>query len=338
MKKIIALTLSALTVSSVSHAGLFSRRKPQPAPMRIVSVQECSENLYINLSTYESSTDRACSYGATNSEFQDCVIDSVGQLGANSNNREMYSWLVETSGFMCSRSREYAQCVIDLDKQGGLSITNSRNTLDGFEVCKLGEREQIKNCIIDNYQRGSGSSDVIANFCIEQFDPVARARKEAEQRRIEEARRAREIAARAAEQRRQEDLRRQQEQQRIAADQRRAEEQRRLEEQRRQQQQQTQPVPVPTKKPQVNMEPAPLPLPPAKNQDEQKRLDEQRRQQQQKDAQRAEEERKRQEAERNKKAEEDKKKKEQQSSSPSSEPSNPPPTDGGVIVDLPNFN
>ncbi|WP_413943223.1 hypothetical protein [Bdellovibrio sp. HCB-162] len=305
MKKIIALTLSALTFSSVSNAWIIKGNNSQPERQRYVSVEECSASLFQNMSTYESETDAACSFGRTEYEFQRCVITVVREIGDRN---------VQVAGQACAAtgSAEIAQCAADLYFRGGLYIVNRGASSDGARVCANSERYQIKNCIIDQYQNNRQSGEVAARTCIEKYDPVARARREAELRRIEEdKRRQAEEARRAAEQR----AAAQRAAEQRAAEQRaadqRAAEQRRLDEQRRQEEQRRQST---------------------EQQQQQQRTQEQKRQEELRRQQ--EEQRKKDEEARKKKEEEEKKKQQEQQKQPSNPPAN---NGGGVIVDLPAF-
>ncbi len=227
MKKLIlAVAVSTLAVSSVSQAWIIKGQRTTPQPVQsYVTVEDCSESLYINLSTFSSSTDRACSYGRTDLAFQQCTINLANVVGHEN---------VEVAGHACASTRnvEEARCAADLFFKGGTYIVNPAMAADGMRICALPERNQIKNCIIEKYQYRRMSAADAAKVCIEQFDPVAKARKEAELRRIEEERR-RQAEARAEEMRRQEEQRRMNEQRR-QEEMRRQEEQRRSDEKRRQ--------------------------------------------------------------------------------------------------------
>lgn len=231
MKKLImAVAVSTLAMSSVSQAWIIKGKRTTPEPVQsYITVEDCSESLYIRLSTFSSSTDQACSYGRTDLAFQQCTINLANVVGHEN---------VEVAGHACASTRnvEEARCAADLFFKGGTYIVNQAMASDGVRICSLPERNQIKNCIIEKYQSGRVSAADAAKLCIEQFDPVARARKEAELRRIEEERR-RQAEVRAEEIRRQEEQRRTNEQRRMD-EQRRKEEARRQEDLRRQQEEQ----------------------------------------------------------------------------------------------------
>lgn len=222
MKKLfLAIAISTLAVSSVSQAWIIKGKKAAPPPVQsYITVEDCSDSLYINLSTFSSSTDRACSYGRTDLAFQQCTI-SLAKIVGHDN--------VEAAGHACAstRSFEEAKCAVELFFKGGTYIVNPTLSADGVRICARRERNEIKSCIIEKYQYQSVSGIDAAKVCIEQFDPEMKARREAELRRLEEQRRRQAEAARIAE------IRRQEEQNRLN-EQRRIEEQRRLEEKKRQ--------------------------------------------------------------------------------------------------------
>lgn len=144
-----------------------------------VSVDECSESLYINLSIYASAGDSACSHGRTDSDFQNCTIRLTREIGDDH---------VDIAGRACAKMKSYeeAQCATDLYLKGGLYVYNYDLAYDGQRVCSRHESRDIKKCIIDAYQSLKASGQEAAKKCVEKFDPVARARREAEIRRIAE--------------------------------------------------------------------------------------------------------------------------------------------------------
>lgn len=238
MKKVFALTLAALTFSSVSHAWIIKgNNTPSPSQpvSRGISVEDCSDSLYQSLSTFSSSTDAACSYGRTDREFQRCTISIAQEIGHQ---------YVQLAGQACAAARNTAEanCAIDLYFRGGLYVSNNSMSADGVRVCSHVEKDQLKSCVINQYQTRGKSGVDAARICLEQFDPAVKARREAEQKRIEAEKRAAE-AKRQEELRRQEEQRRQQqqaEQKKKDEEARKKEEERKRQEQQ-QQQQQTQP-------------------------------------------------------------------------------------------------
>ncbi|WP_374074870.1 hypothetical protein [Bdellovibrio bacteriovorus] len=347
MNKFVALTLSVVMFSSVSNAWIVQGEKwEQPRPPGYVTVEECSANLYQKLSTYESATDAACSHGRTDREFQKCTIELTKKkfrdvevagffCAKNEARSQVHQCTLSLTNYFFDVARDpnfdyrsyalslcqsslnpsYAGCVIDLYSRGGQEINNASLQTDANRLCRNATNEELNSCIIKAYNNEGKSGSQAARICLEQHDPVAKARREAELRRIEEEKRRRaEAERRAAEQRAAEQraaaqrvaeqrAAEQRTAEQRAAEQRRIEEQRRQEDQRRQGDQRTQ---------------------------EQKRQEELRRQQ--------EEQRRKDEEARKKKEEEEKKKQQEQQQ----QPSNPPApsnggTGGGVIVDLPNF-
>nr|WP_295900547.1 hypothetical protein [uncultured Bdellovibrio sp.] len=349
MNKFVSLTLSVIMFSSVSNARIVKGNGPQPQPQsRYVSVEDCGSSLYNQLSTYRSATDAACSHGRTDYEFQQCAIklsnlrypfagiETAGFFCANNvqDTRTQdctislakyfnsVGWDAPQYGdprlyslSLCrgSLNPSYAQCVITLHSRGGQELQDTSLAIDAHRLCRNGTNQELNNCITDAYYNNGMSGPQAARVCLEKFDPVAKARREAELRRIEEdKRRQAEEARRAAEQR----AAAQRAAEQRAAEQRAAEqravEQRRLDEQRRQEEQRRQSTEQQQQQQQRTQE--------------QKRQEELRRQQ--------EEQRKKDEEARKKKEEEEKKKQQEQQQQPSNPPAN---NGGGVIVDLPAF-
>lgn len=183
MKKILALTLAVLTTSSVSNAWIVRGNGGNPglATSRPLSVEECSDSLYVNLNVFSSLADRACSYGRTDAEFQRCVTSVTPSIGHQN---------VDVAGQACATTRniDEANCALDLFFQGGQYVSNSAMASDGARLCAKTERSQLRSCIIDRYQNRRLSAADAAKVCLEQIDPVAKARREAELRRIAEVR------------------------------------------------------------------------------------------------------------------------------------------------------
>lgn len=195
----VAIALSGISQTSIAKI----------VPADAVSEQTCAENLYIRLGTYMSSTQRACSYGRTDSEFQDCATLVARQFGDD---------YVEVAGQACALSRSLpgASCATELYLRGGLYVSNNSQSADGIRICALPASEEIKKCIVERYQSRQSSGLDAAKVCIEKFDPMVKARKEADLRRLAEQKRI-------EEQRRAEEQRRQFEAQQAAAEARKAE-------------------------------------------------------------------------------------------------------------------
>lgn len=270
MKKLMVLGLAALSFSSISKAWIEGRENSGD-PYLSPQVEECSQNLYINLSTYSSSTDKACSYGRTDRDFQTCAINTTKRFrddsrvvfagflcakGVGATNYRLQDCTMRLTDFFgpqyidynlitCRKvaNPDFGNCVVELYKSGGLNVEDQNATADSFRLCKNQTNYQLNQCIIENHRYQGLSGPDAARICLEKFDPAVKARKEAEriaaeqhrieeQRRLEEQRRIEE--QRRLQQKRQEEAKRQ-EQVRLEA-------QRRAEEQLRQQELQAQEV------------------------------------------------------------------------------------------------
>lgn len=189
MKMLMALTFSVLTFSSLAQARLVSSNS--------VSVDECSDSLYNKLATFSSLTDKVCSHGRTDFEFQGCVVTVANRMGQDS---------IEIAGQACAATSEISEalCAVDLYYSGGLYVRHDSLPVDGARICSRREKHPLKVCIIDQYQHKGLSGIRAAEVCLEKIDPVAKARKEAELKRIE--------AEKRREAKRQEEARRQEEQ------------------------------------------------------------------------------------------------------------------------------
>ncbi|MEK2646450.1 hypothetical protein [Bdellovibrio sp. BCCA] len=187
-----------------------------------------------------------CSRNETRSQVQQCTLSLSRYLVGVTEDRNFDYRSYALGLCQGTINPSYSSCVIDLYSRGGQEIENSRLATDAHRLCRNNTNQELNKCIISAYNNDGLSGVQAARVCLEKFDPVAKARREAELRRIEEDKRrqaeeARRAAEqRAAEQRRLDEQRRQEEQRRQSADQQqqRTQEQKRQEELRRQQEEQ----------------------------------------------------------------------------------------------------
>ncbi len=236
MKRISMAMIFVISIVSGSQAqAKRPAAPPPPGPLRADSVQLCADELYWQLSTFSSTLEKACSYGATDASFRRCVVDLVSTA-----NRAHDSFYVERAGYLCANeggSRATISCVEKLERTFGgnstaysLSICKQSNHpqfaqcvselfLRGGQyaeqavvLCRNGVNRRLNDCIIEEYGRGHGASGALAT-CKVKYDPETRARVEAEKRRKEEQRRLEAERKAAEERRRQEEIRRKQDEQ-----------------------------------------------------------------------------------------------------------------------------
>lgn len=173
------LVAAFLILTGASHSAL-----AKGVSAEIIGEQKCAESLYVELSTYMSSTLRACSYGRTDILFQKCTTQVAGIFG-NDN--------VEVAGQACSLldSVPAAACASELYLRGGLYVSNRSQAADGVRICSLPNHDSLKKCIIEKYQSRQASGPQAAQQCLGVQNPPARAsetRQQAECRKNEGAR------------------------------------------------------------------------------------------------------------------------------------------------------
>lgn len=225
MKKVFALALSVLSISAVSSAYDQVQYNNPYLPQ---NVQNCAAHIHSEMNTIMWLAEQACSYGRTDVQFRHCTLNIAkargetqlafaGFLCANGVDSLDYRLqdctLELTSHFgtqfmdyslaFCRRSQSptFSSCVIDLYKNGGVSVEDNNLVADGYHLCQSGTNQGLNQCIIAKHQREGVSGGVAVESCLQTYDPGYRNHQLAEKNRLEQQRleQQRKEKARAAE-------------------------------------------------------------------------------------------------------------------------------------------
>lgn len=221
MKKVLALALSVLSISAVSSAY---DQNQYHNPYLTQNVQNCAVHIHSEMNTIMWLAEQACSYGRTDVQFRQCTLNTAktrgetqlafaGFLCANGVDSLDYRLqdctLALTSHFgtqfmdyslaFCRRSQNptFSSCVIDLYKNGGVSVEDGSLIADGYHLCQHHTDEVLNQCIIAKHQRDGVSGGVAVEFCLDKYDPAYRHHKLAEKNRLEQQRKEQQLKEQA---------------------------------------------------------------------------------------------------------------------------------------------
>ncbi|MGZ3773206.1 MAG: hypothetical protein ACXVCY_02435 [Pseudobdellovibrionaceae bacterium] len=217
MKKFIIISLSALSFSNASQAWI-ENSDYNSSEYSSSEIEQCSDNLYVNLGIFSSAGDEACSFGRTDLAFQQCTINTTKRIGDDAQvalagylcangigatNYRLQDCTVTLTRFFGPQYRDYnlktclkttnpnfGNCVVEMYQRGGQDVENQNLPVDGFRLCKDQVNVQLNQCIIDNHQFKGLSGAKASRSCLEKFDPATVAKRQAqEQLRLQEQQR-----------------------------------------------------------------------------------------------------------------------------------------------------